>query len=79
MANERSLFSAVAEELKEEIRQARLGSGVADSIPFGMQRVPRQQFVRSIRKMTPEQRKAWLGLVGGGERAMAMLEGRNAS
>lgn len=76
MAGERSIFTEVAEELKEEIRQARLDSGVPDSIPFGFERVPRRRFVQSIQKMTPEERTEWLKMVGGGERALAMLEGR---
>lgn len=78
MAKERSIFTEVAEELKEEIRQARLDSGVADSIPFGFERVPRQRFVQSLKRMTEAERKMWLDQVGQ-EQAIAMLRGRDAS
>ena len=76
MAGERSIFTEVAQELMAEIRQARMDSGVPDSIPFGFERVPRRRFVQSIQNMTPEERTEWMKLVGGGERALAMLRGR---
>lgn len=78
MAGERSIFTAVAEELKEEIRQFRRDAGVSDSIPFGSERVPRATFKRRFSRMTREQREMWLQQVGQ-ERALAMLRGRDAS
>ena len=78
MATERSFFTTVAEELREEIRELRRESGASDAVPFLMERVPRRTFKQRFARMTPELRKAWLEKVGQ-EQAIAMLRGKHAS
>ena len=68
---ERSFFTEVAEELRQEIRTIRAESRVA-AVPFGMERVRRRTFMQRYDAMSNEQRGAWLKKVGH-EQAIAML------
>ena len=75
---ERSFFTEVAEELREEIRELRRESGTSDAVPFLMERVPRRTFKQRFARMNREQRETWLEKVGQ-DQAIAMLRGKHAS